>query len=132
MAKAPPGVPPGAQSWRYAPANEVPSTSSFVAADGTGDVVATTSTIEGPFGSYLMANGFHLNNELTDFSFVPDRGGLPVANRVEPGKRPRSAMSPTIVYGPDGKVVLALGSAGGPRIIMHVMKTLVEIGRAHV
>src|SRR3546814_9839561 len=64
---------------------------------------------------------------LTDFSFVPERGGLPVANRVEPGKRPRSAMSPTIVLGPDGKAILALGSAGGPRIIMHVMKTLVGV-----
>lgn len=127
MAKAPPGVPPGAKAWRYAPSGEVPATTSFVAADGTGDVVAVTSTIEGPFGSYLMANGFHLNNELTDFSFVADKGGLPVANRVEPGKRPRSAMSPTIVYGPDGKVVLALGSAGGPRIIMHVLKTLIGV-----
>lgn len=127
MAKAPPGTPPGAKPWRYAPATEVPSTTSFTAADGNGNVVAVTSTIEGPFGSYLMANGFHLNNELTDFSFVPDRGGLPVANRVMPGKRPRSAMSPTIVYAPDGKPVLALGSAGGPRIIMHVMKTLVGV-----
>src|SRR3546814_13129360 len=66
-------------------------------------------------------------SELTDFSFVPERGGLPVANRVEPGKRPRSAMSPTIVLWPDGKAILALGSAGGPRIIMHVMKTLVGV-----
>src|SRR3546814_8556720 len=74
-----------------------------------------------------MANGFHLNNELTDFSFVAERGGLPVANRVRPGKRPRSSMSPTIVYGPDGRIAFALGSAGGPRIIMHVLKTLVGV-----
>lgn len=127
MAKALPGKPPGAGAWRYAPAAEVPSTTSFAAGDGAGNLVAVTSTIEGPFGSFLMANGFHLNNELTDFSFVPERGGLPVANRVEPGKRPRSAMSPTIVQGPDGKAMLALGSAGGPRIIMHVMKTLVGV-----
>src|SRR3546814_6489724 len=86
-----------------------------------------TSTIEGPFGSYLMANGFHLNNELTDFSFVAVRGGLPVANRVRPGKRPRSSMSPTIVYGPDGRIAFALGSAGGPRIILHVLKTIVGV-----
>lgn len=127
MARALPGLPPGAKPWRYAPAREVPSTTSFAVADSSGEVVAMTSTIEGPFGSYLMANGFHLNNELTDFSFVPDRGGLPVANRVEPGKRPRSSMSPTIVYGPDGKPILALGSAGGPRIIMHVLKTLIGV-----
>ncbi len=127
MAKVMPGAPPGAKAWRYAPAAEVPSTTNFVAADNEGDVVSMTSTIEGPFGSHLMANGFHLNNELTDFSFVPERGGLPVANRVEPGKRPRSSMAPTIVYGPNGKIVLALGSAGGPRIIMHVLKTLIGV-----
>ena len=57
-----------------------------------------TSTVEGFFGSQLVANGYVLNNELTDFSFAPERNGAPVANRVEPGKRPLSSMSPTIVY----------------------------------
>src|SRR3546814_7711886 len=78
-------------------------------------------------GSQLVANGYVLNNELTDFTFAPEKDGKPVANRVEGNKRPLSSMSPTIVYGPDGKVILALGSAGGKRIIMHVAKTLVGV-----
>ncbi len=65
-----------------------------------------------------------LNNELTDFSFAPERDGAPVANRVEGGKRPRSSMSPTIVYGPDGKVRLAVGAAGGTTIIAQVAKAI--------
>jgi gamma-glutamyltranspeptidase / glutathione hydrolase len=68
-----------------------------------------------------------LNNELTDFTHAPVRDGALVANRVQGGARPRSSMSPTIVYGPDGRVILAVGSAGGPRIIMHVLKTLVGV-----
>jgi gamma-glutamyltranspeptidase/glutathione hydrolase len=86
-----------------------------------------TSTIEGPFGSQLIANGYFLNNELTDFSFFPEKDGAPVANRVEAGKRPLSSMSPTVVYDASGKPVLALGSAGGKRIIIHVLKTLVGV-----
>ena len=84
-----------------------------------------TSTIEGPFGSQLVANGFFLNNELTDFTFTPMKDGAPVANAVAPGKRPLSSMSPTIVYDSKGRPVFAVGSAGGKRIIMHVMKALV-------
>src|SRR3546814_15071914 len=86
-----------------------------------------TSTVESVFGSQLVANGYVLNNELTDFTFAPEKDGKPVANRVEGNKRPLSSMSPTIVYGPDGKVILALGSAGGKRILMHVAKTLVGV-----
>ena len=86
-----------------------------------------TSTVEGPFGSQIVAEGMVLNNELTDFTFAPVKDGAPVANAVAAGKRPLSSMSPTIVYGPDGKVILALGSAGGKRIIMHVMKALVGV-----
>jgi gamma-glutamyltranspeptidase / glutathione hydrolase len=86
-----------------------------------------TSTIEGPFGSQLVAGGFFLNNELTDFTFAPEKDGAPVANRVMPGKRPLSSMSPTIVFDRNGKTVLALGSAGGKRIIMHVTKTLIGV-----
>ncbi len=85
-----------------------------------------TTTIENGFGSRLMVRGFLLNNELTDFSFVPDLGGVPIANRVEPGKRPRSSMAPTIVYR-DGKPWLAIGSPGGSRIIGYVAKTLVAV-----
>lgn len=127
MAHAGPGRPPGSEDWRYAKSGEVPSTTNFAAVDGRGDAVSWTSTIESAFGSYLLADGFLLNNELTDFSFLPDAGGKPVANRLEPGKRPMSAMSPTLVYGRDGRLMLALGSAGGPRIIMHVLKTLIGV-----
>jgi gamma-glutamyltranspeptidase/glutathione hydrolase len=121
------GTPPGAPERTAAISSEVPATTSFIAIDGNGDAVAMTSTVEGPFGSQIVAEGMVLNNELTDFSFAPERGGAPVANRVEPGKRPLSSMAPTIVYDAKGRVVLALGSAGGKRIPMHVLKTLVGV-----
>ena len=121
------GMPPGAEPRTAAISGEVAGTTHFVAVDRQGNVASMTSTIEGLFGSQLIANGYFLNNELTDFTFAPERNGAPVANRVEAGKRPLSSMSPTIVYGPDGKVVLALGSAGGKRIIMHVTKTLIGV-----
>ena len=119
------GTPPGAEARTIALSGEIAGTTHFVAVDAAGNVANMTSTIESIFGSQLVAGGFFLNNELTDFSFAPDRDGAPVANRVEPGKRPRSSMSPTIVFDAEGKPVLALGSAGGPRIIMHVAKTLI-------
>lgn len=119
------GTPPGAPKRTAAISGEVGGTTHFVAADRQGNVASMTSTIEGPFGSQLIANGYFLNNELTDFTFAPEKDGAPVANRPQAGKRPLSSMSPTIVYGPDGKVVLAVGSAGGKRIIMHVTKTLI-------
>jgi gamma-glutamyltranspeptidase/glutathione hydrolase len=74
-----------------------------------------------------MVNGYYLNNELTDFSFVPAKDGCAIANRVEGGKRPRSSMSPTIVYGPDGRVVLAVGAAGGSTIPAQVIKTIIGV-----
>ena len=107
-------------------------TSHFVAVDRWGDVASETSTIESAFGSGLMVNGYYLNNELTDFSFEPEENGCPVANRVEGGKRPRSSMSPTIVYGPDGKVVLALGAAGGSTIPAQVIKTIIGVLDFHL
>jgi gamma-glutamyltranspeptidase/glutathione hydrolase len=122
-----PGTPPGAEKRTAGLGIDEHGTTDFVAADGAGDVVTMTSTVEGYFGSQLIANGYVLNNQLTDFSFAPEKDGAPVANRVEVGKRPLSSMSPTIVYDPHGKVVLAVGSAGGPRIIMHVLKTLVGV-----
>jgi len=126
-ASYPAGNPPGAQP--RTPSGPVPEqgTTHFVAVDKDGNVASMTSTIESIFGSNLNANGFFLNNELTDFDLSPVRGDAPAANRVQAGKRPLSSMSPTIVYGPDGKVVLAVGSAGGKRIIMHVTKTLVGV-----
>lgn len=121
------GTPPGAPPRTEAQQREVPSTTHFVAADGNGNVVSMTSTIEGPFGSQLISGGFFLNNELTDFTFVPEQEGAPVANRVQGGKRPLSSMSPTIVFDKNGQPILALGSAGGKRIIMHVAKTLIGV-----
>ncbi len=100
-------------------------TSHFVAVDSQGNAVSYTSTIEGAFGSGLMIDGFYLNNELTDFSFIPERDGRPVANRVEGSKRPRSSMSPTLVYGPDGKLILAIGAAGGGTIPVQVARALI-------
>ena len=119
------GDPPGAQPRTAALSGEVAGTTHFVAVDKDGNVANMTSTIEGIFGSQLIAGGFFLNNELTDFTFAPEKDGAPVANRVEAGKRPLSSMSPTIVYDESGKPVFAVGSAGGKRIIMHVMKALV-------
>jgi gamma-glutamyltranspeptidase / glutathione hydrolase len=119
------GMPPGAKPRTAAIGGEVSGTTHFVAVDKRGDIVSMTSTIEGPFGSQLIAGGFFLNNELTDFTLAPEKDGAPVANRVEGGKRPLSSMSPTIVFDAKGKPVLALGSAGGKRIIMHVTKTLI-------
>ncbi|SFB50660.1 gamma-glutamyltranspeptidase / glutathione hydrolase [Rhizobium sp. NFR07] len=103
---------------------ELPSTSHFVIVDREGNVVSMTTTIENGFGSQLMANGFLLNNELTDFSFKTHDKGLPIANRVEPGKRPRSSMAPTIVM-KDGKPLLAIGSPGGSQIIGYVAQALI-------
>lgn len=96
--------------------------------DGDGNAVAMTSTIEAAFGSRLWAAGFLLNNELTDFSLVPvDAAGRPIANRVEGGKRPRSSMAPTIVFDAEGRVFAVLGSPGGARIPLYVVKTLVAL-----
>ena len=105
---------------------EVPSTSHFVIVDDTGNVAAMTTSIENSFGSRLMVGGFLLNNQLTDFSFEPVKDGQNVANRVEPGKRPRSSMAPTIVL-KDGKPAFALGSPGGSNIIAYVSQALVAL-----
>ena len=92
--------------------------------------MALTSSIEAGFGARLMTRGFLLNNQLTDFSFVALEDGKWVANRVEPGKRPRSSMSPTIVFDAadaERRPLYALGSAGGARIIAHVAWTLIGL-----
>jgi gamma-glutamyltranspeptidase / glutathione hydrolase len=127
IARAEAGTPPGARQVTPALSPEPAGTSHMVAVDAQGNVATMTSTIEGPFGSGLTVGGYYLNNELTDFSFAPEKDGAPVANRVEPGKRPRSAMSPTIVYGPEGHVRLALGAAGGATIIAQVAKTIIAV-----
>ncbi len=113
-----------AMNWADDESLELPSTSHISIVDSYGNVLSMTTTIENGFGSRLMTNGFLLNNELTDFSFRTHRDGVPIANRLEPGKRPRSSMSPTIVM-QDGAPVLAIGSPGGSRIIGYVAKSII-------
>tara|TARA_R110002072_G_scaffold85859_12_gene194118 strand:- start:1343 stop:3133 length:1791 start_codon:yes stop_codon:yes gene_type:complete len=113
-----------ALNWADDMAIELPSTSHISIVDAQGNVASMTTTIENGFGSRLMVGGFLLNNELTDFSFASHVDGVPIANRVEPGKRPRSSMAPTIVL-KDGKPVLAVGSPGGSRIIGYVLGAIV-------
>jgi gamma-glutamyltranspeptidase/glutathione hydrolase len=107
---------------------EVSGTSHVSIIDGNGNAVSMTTTIEAAFGSRIWAAGFLLNNELTDFSFRPtDAQGRPIANRIEGGKRPRSSMAPTIVFDRDGEVKAVLGSPGGSRIILYVVKSIVAL-----
>lgn len=103
------------------------STSHLSVVDKDGNAITMTTTIENAFGSRVMASGFLLNNQLTDFSFRETRNGRLVANRVEPGKRPRSSMSPTFVLDGGGKLVLAVGSPGGSRIIAYVTKAIIGV-----
>ncbi|MGB5864743.1 MAG: gamma-glutamyltransferase [Sulfitobacter sp.] len=105
---------------------ELPSTSHISIVDQFGNVASMTTTIENGFGSRLMVGGFLLNNELTDFSFRSHTDGVPIANRVEPGKRPRSSMSPTIVM-KDGAPVIVAGSPGGSRIIGYTTQALIAM-----
>jgi len=124
------GNPPWRQAASYAPDRslEYPSTTHFSIVDRNGNIASVTSTIEDGFGSRLMVRGFLLNNELTDFSFAPaDERGRPVANRVEPGKRPRSSMAPTIVFDGSRAPVLVVGSPGGARIIPYVAQAIVGV-----
>lgn len=116
LEKVGPGVPPG-----YVERG----TSHMSIVDRWGNAVSFTTTIEAPFGAQIMVRGFLLNNELTDFSPQPDADGRPIANRVEPGKRPRSSMSPTLVLDRDRALVAAVGSAGGSRIIGDTIQALV-------
>lgn len=122
------GTPPfdhAALHWADDQSIELPSTSHISIVDAAGNALSMTTTIENGFGSRLMApGGFLLNNELTDFSFRTHVDGVPIANRVEPGKRPRSSMAPTIVM-QDGEPVLVIGSPGGSRIIGYVAKTII-------
>jgi len=135
METASPGNPPWREAALWAPDTQVerPGTSHFSIVDADGNAVSMTTTIETGFGSRVMAAGFLLNNELTDFSLAPEADGRPIANRVEGGKRPRSSMAPTIVFDGNGDgdgngaPVLLVGSPGGSRIINYVAKTLVAV-----
>ena len=129
MGKAQPGTPDGSKA-AFAPDRSPMrlSTSQIVAVDDRGGALSMTTTIESYFGSHLMVHGFMLNNQLTDFSFVPEENGKPVANRVEAGKRPRSSMAPTLVFDREsGALVATLGSPGGSQIIEYVSRTLVAL-----
>ncbi len=128
MDRAEPGDPPGSGGvFGEGASAEQPGTSHISIIDADGNAAAMTSSIERAFGSGLMVRGFLLNNQLTDFSFRPeDSEGRAVANRVEAGKRPRSSMSPTIVF-EDGAPVIVTGSPGGSRIIPYVLKSLVGV-----
>jgi gamma-glutamyltranspeptidase/glutathione hydrolase len=129
MGVAKPGTPPGIQV-AYAP-DRSPlriSTSQVVAVDDQGGAVSMTTTVESAFGSHLMVQGFMLNNQMTDFSFIPEENGQKVANRVEPGKRPRSSMAPTLVFDrQSGELLAAVGSPGGSQIIEYVAKSVIGL-----
>ncbi|HQR99152.1 MULTISPECIES: gamma-glutamyltransferase [unclassified Polaromonas] len=127
MKVAKPGT-PGGTRLAYAPMPEQPEygTSHISIVDAYGNAIAMTTTIEDAFGARQMVRGFLLNNELTDFSFAPtDADGKPVANRVQPGKRPRSSMAPTLVFDKaSGQLVMSGGSPGGALIIHYTAKTI--------
>ena len=125
-------VPPSALTWGISPAGEFPSTTHISIVDHFGNAVSMTTSIEDAFGSRLMVRGFLLNNQLTDFSFAPEVEGKPVANRIQPGKRPRSSMSPTLVFANSDNPLptqpqlrMVIGSPGGSNIINYVAKVLV-------
>lgn len=129
MGIAEPGTPPGVNAADQGADNalELPSTSHISIVDRWGNAVAMTSSIEDAFGSRHMVDGFLLNNELTDFSFAPEQDGKLVANRVQPGKRPRSAMAPTLIFDRRYRLVGVIGSPGGSAIINYVAKTLIGV-----
>ncbi|MGQ0512419.1 MAG: gamma-glutamyltransferase [Betaproteobacteria bacterium] len=122
LGRAEAGRPSGARAQADVPETSPAGTSHLSIVDGRGDAVSMTTTIESAFGSRILVRGFLLNNQLTDFS-----SGAGAANRIEGGKRPRSAMSPVVVFGPDGALQAVLGSPGGPAIINYVARTLVAM-----
>jgi gamma-glutamyltranspeptidase/glutathione hydrolase len=126
LGQAQPGEPPGRRGERPAllPHDGPPGTSHVSIIDAQGNALSMTTTIEDVFGARLLVGGFLLNNQLTDFSFIPEQDGRAVANRVEAGKRPRSSMAPTLVFDARGALVGAVGSPGGSQIIGYVAQTL--------
>lgn len=130
MAEALPGDPSGPIEIEDAPpVEEDPETgtSHLSVVDGQGNAVALTGSIEAPFGSRMIAEGLMLNNQLTDFDFDPMLSDRWSPNRVEPGKRPRSSMAPTLIFSPDGELAYVIGSRGGSRIIGYVAKTMIGV-----
>lgn len=128
MGKATAGTPPNAdKNWLESKSPEQPSTTHFSIVDKEGNGFSMTSSIEMAFGSTVMVRGFLLNNQLTDFSFSEEKNGEKIANRVQPGKRPRSSMSPFMVFDKDDNLVMAVGSPGGSRIINYVAQTMLGV-----
>jgi gamma-glutamyltranspeptidase/glutathione hydrolase len=107
--------------------SELPATSHISIVDKNGQAVTMTISVASAFGSRIMTNGFFLNNEMTDFSFIPKENQKLIANRVAPNKRPRSSMSPTFVFDDQQRLIMAIGSAGGPSIINYVAKTITGV-----
>lgn len=122
-----PGIFNGTRAYPATPSPEQPSTTHFVIHDAQGNVVSMTSSVEAAFGSRIMSGGMFLNNQLTDFSFMSKADGKQVANSVAPGKRPRSSMTPVIIFNQDGSFFAALGSPGGPKIISYVAQTVLAL-----
>ncbi|MBD3771451.1 MAG: gamma-glutamyltransferase family protein, partial [Rhodobacterales bacterium] len=118
---------PMRQMWGEDPTDHRPGTTHFSIIDPYGNAVSMTMTVESAFGNSVMVHGFVLNNQLTDFSREPTKGGKPVANAVAGNKRPRSSMSPTLVFDPDGDLFMVTGSPGGNSIVAYVAKTLVGV-----
>ena len=126
MGRAEAGTPAGVKAaYRSDYHDEVIGTSQIVIVDGQGNGLTMTTTIEGNFGNGTMVRGFLLNNELTDFNFVPVEGGMLTANAVAPNKRPRSSMAPTLVFDGNGRLEMLAGSPGGSFIIGFVTKALI-------
>jgi gamma-glutamyltranspeptidase/glutathione hydrolase len=123
------GMPVAASAFDFAPSplTELTSTSHFSIVDRYGDAVSMTTSVQGAFGSQLMVGGFILNNQLTDFAFVPEVDGRPVANAPAAGKRPLSSMTPTVVLDSQGRLKMLIGSPGGTRIINFVTQALVGV-----
>ena len=124
-----PGHPPGAEAAYRGPDDPLKglSTAHMSIVDRFGNAISFTTTVESAFGARLMVRGFLLNNQLTDFSFRPEWRGRPAPNRVAPGKRPRSSMSPTIVLDRDGRFLMAVGSPGGSRIIGYTARAVLGV-----
>lgn len=127
MGVAKPGELPASHAHADDDAPELPSTTHISIVDRAGNAVALTSSIESAFGSRIQVDGYLLNNQLTDFSLTAERDGRPVANRLEPGKRPLSSMAPTFIFDGGGQLHAVLGSPGGSRIINYVARTIVSV-----
>ena len=127
LGTAPPGKLPATSAHAADSTPELPSTTHLSVIDAEGNAVALTSSVESAFGSRIMVRGLLLNNQLTDFAWIPRDAQGDAANRVEGGKRPRSSMSPTIVFDAQERLRLVVGSPGGNQIINFVAKTLVGV-----